>query len=551
MKTKFKILSIFVFLSLGLAAQHDVIQNIAGLPGLPGYTGEGTVATESQLNAPLSIAKDSEGNLYWTQLFTHRIMKLEMSTGLLSTYLGDGSPASSPSGTPRVDASIAYPGALCFDADDNLYWTEAGAPCAIKVLHKDDDKIYHLVGDGGTSYSDSGYKGHLTGIGAPYGVAVDGGGNVYWTERTGYCIRKWNPVDSIVSLIAGIPTVSGTENTTVPADSTPLTIKGGISVTPDGNFIYFSSDNSHNVYEIYWDGPDRRLRRIAGTTSEGAGPLVGVATSTALSEPFGVKIAPDGSIFFGELGNGLVRRVDLSTGAITTLAGVQNEVAYNGDYLAPLLTKMGVVDIEFGDDDGEFYITDNENHLIRKKYTCYNPEPYAIGISPDSYCTGDTVYFEVDGDLNNGSQWYWQGENCGILQPVLDSGNTFWTIASPNDEVFHVQGRGRCTFDEPCLSVTVQSLCDDYSNAFTPNGDGINDYFDLEIVKDFPSNNLYVYNRYGEEVFFTQDYNNDDVVWDGSSDYTGGVVVPGTYYFVLYDVTSNTDVLSGWVEVIK
>ncbi|MCH2235990.1 MAG: gliding motility-associated C-terminal domain-containing protein, partial [Crocinitomicaceae bacterium] len=396
----------------------------------------------------------------------------------------------------------------------------------------------------------SGGKGDTTGVGAPYGIAVDGAGNVYWTERTGYCIRKWSPIDSIVTTVAGTPLVSGTEITDINALTTPITVRGGIDVSLDGNRIYYASFDTYNVNEIYFDGSIRKIRTIAGTGVLGSGDLVGLGTTIALGTPFGVKIAPDGSVFFCEQTAGLVRRVDLTTGLISTIAGVQDNIVYNDNLLDPLLTTMGPLDVAFGEGDN-IIISDNENHLIRRKFTCFNPDPTEIVISPDEYCVGDSITLKVVGNLNDGEEWYWLEGNCDIFAPVLDSGVVYETVAKPDISEYYAKGIGECTINEPCAGITIETSCLPYSNVFTPNGDGINEFFDLEIAKDYPSNYLYVYNRYGDEVFFTQDYDNEMVVWDGSSDATGGVVVPGTYYFVLYDLSSNTDVLSGWVEVIK
>ena len=86
--------------------------------------------------------------------------------------------------------------------------------------------------------------------------------------------------------------------------------------------------------------------------------------------------------------------------------------------------------------------------------------------------------------------------------------------------------------------------CDDlviYS-AFSPNNDGINDYFHIEGIEKFSNSTVSVFNRWGNEVFAAKNYKND---WSGT---WGGTNLPeGTYFYVFNDGDGHT--LSGYVEI--
>jgi gliding motility-associated-like protein len=71
-------------------------------------------------------------------------------------------------------------------------------------------------------------------------------------------------------------------------------------------------------------------------------------------------------------------------------------------------------------------------------------------------------------------------------------------------------------FDEPI-----------FYSAFTPNGDGNNDFFYIGNIQKFPDNILKVYNRYGQVIYTSAQYKND---WDGS--YQGNKIPTGTYFYV-------------------
>ena len=70
--------------------------------------------------------------------------------------------------------------------------------------------------------------------------------------------------------------------------------------------------------------------------------------------------------------------------------------------------------------------------------------------------------------------------------------------------------------------------------AFTPDGDNTNDTFVIPGIENYPKNKLTIYNRWGNEVFFAEGYNN---IWNGTAN--RGIVIgdaqlpTGTYYYIL------------------
>lgn len=78
----------------------------------------------------------------------------------------------------------------------------------------------------------------------------------------------------------------------------------------------------------------------------------------------------------------------------------------------------------------------------------------------------------------------------------------------------------------------------------TPNGDGINDAFAFVGLENFPQNSLAVFNRWGTKVFETEDYQND---WQGT--WRGGHLPDGTYFWVLVEPGSMTEILRGYLTI--
>ena len=81
--------------------------------------------------------------------------------------------------------------------------------------------------------------------------------------------------------------------------------------------------------------------------------------------------------------------------------------------------------------------------------------------------------------------------------------------------------------------------------AFTPNGDGVNDTWNIKYLDQYPNATVEVFNRYGERVYFSNKY---PVPWDGT--YKGANLPAGTYYYII-NPNSGRKALSGYVAIIR
>ena len=87
-------------------------------------------------------------------------------------------------------------------------------------------------------------------------------------------------------------------------------------------------------------------------------------------------------------------------------------------------------------------------------------------------------------------------------------------------------------------------------NEFSPNGDGINDYFQIDGIENYPNNRLEIYNRWGNIVFEMKAYDNS---WDGTSTvrYTiekDNKLPIGVYFYILH-LGSDGKTMSGWLYI--
>jgi len=90
--------------------------------------------------------------------------------------------------------------------------------------------------------------------------------------------------------------------------------------------------------------------------------------------------------------------------------------------------------------------------------------------------------------------------------------------------------------------VSTQSCELQVGNAFSPNGDGKNDFFEIANIQYFPNNTVVLFNRWGKKVFEETAYSNN---WGSGSDVTAG-----TYFYVV-DPGDGSAMMKGYVTILK
>ncbi len=120
-------------------------------------------------------------------------------------------------------------------------------------------------------------------------------------------------------------------------------------------------------------------------------------------------------------------------------------------------------------------------------------------------------------------------------------------IASPTDDITYTL---TVTSTQNCGVATDKVFVRVYKkivipNSFSPNGDGINDFWNIEALITYPQSIMTVFNRYGQQVYRDIGYSKP---WNGR--YNGEPVPAGTYYYVL-DLKNNTPLVTGWVVIVR
>ncbi len=172
---------------------------------------------------------------------------------------------------------------------------------------------------------------------------------------------------SELALAGEVVTIAGTGKAEYAGDGGPATAAGvggpfGLVIGPDGA-LYICETTNHVIRR--WDPQTHRLSTVAGSGKKGYAGDGGPATSAKLNEPYEIRFDKAGNLFFVEMQNHLVRRVDAETGVISTVAGT-GEQGFSGDGGPATQASLNHPHSIALDDSGNLYICDIGNHRVRR-----------------------------------------------------------------------------------------------------------------------------------------------------------------------------------------
>lgn len=222
--------------------KSGVITTIAG-NGKPGYAGDGGPARESQLKQPHSIQFGPDGSLYICDIGNHVIRRVDMKSGVISTFAGVGRPGPTPDGSPITGTPLNGPRSLDFDKAGNL-WLCTREGNQVFKFDLATGKIHHIAGTGKKGLTGNGGPAKEATLSGPKGIAIDGAGNAWLADCESHTIRMVEAATGNIHLIAG----NGQKGNG--GDGDPLKCEmarpHGVYVDADGG-IYIGDSESHKV----------------------------------------------------------------------------------------------------------------------------------------------------------------------------------------------------------------------------------------------------------------------------------------------------------------
>jgi sugar lactone lactonase YvrE len=336
-------------------SSSGIITTVAGT-GSSGFSGNGGQATSAQLYYPDWIAVDSAGNLYIADSYNSCIRKVSAS-GIITTVAGTGaSEGYSGDGGQASAAQLYKPEGVALDSAGNLFIADSGNACIRKVS----SGIITTVAGTGVSagYSGDGGQAASAQLNYPYGVTVDSAGNLFIVDTWNNRVRKVS-TSGIITTVAGNGSL-GYGGDGGPASSAQLNSSYGVAVDSAGN-LFIADTYNERIRKVSSSGI---ITTVAGDGSWGYSGDGGQATSAQLDNPYGVAVDSAGNLFIADTYNHRVRKVSTS-GIITTVAGAGSS-GYSGDSGQATSAQLYYPSSVTLDSAGNLFIADSNNHRIRK-----------------------------------------------------------------------------------------------------------------------------------------------------------------------------------------
>jgi DNA-binding beta-propeller fold protein YncE len=170
-----------------LDLDSGVITTVAGT-GDSGYNGDGMPAVESALAGPSGLALDQEGNLYIADTFNGRIRMIDRNTGFISTVAGDGAEFRYERGVNEPSQALARPYGIAMTPQEHVLITDSDH----HLIRKWDAKKKEMTlvaGNGQSTWAGDGGPASDSSLSFPFGVAVDGLGNIAIADTFNHRIR--------------------------------------------------------------------------------------------------------------------------------------------------------------------------------------------------------------------------------------------------------------------------------------------------------------------------------------------------------------------------
>ena len=174
------------------------ITTVAGT-GRRGFSGDGGPAEQAQLAFPSGVAVDGVGNLFIADRFNQRIRKVDR-TGTITTVAGTGEEGFSGDGGPAEQARLASPFGVAVDGAGNLFIADFGNHRIRRVDRA--GTITTVAGTGERGFSGDGGPAEQAQLASPFGVAVDGAGNLFIADTDNDRIRKLTPMTGPVAPVS-------------------------------------------------------------------------------------------------------------------------------------------------------------------------------------------------------------------------------------------------------------------------------------------------------------------------------------------------------------
>jgi VCBS repeat-containing protein len=331
------------------------LNNVSTLAGSGTSNYSDGTGDSASFSAPGSIVSDSSGNLYVADGDNNVIRKVTMA-GVVTTFAGNGNWAHDRETGFRTDVGFARPRTLVFNSAGELFVFEEGRHRISKI--DTSGNVTRVIGDyNGSGWGDNDGDKTQAQFSNIYGMAFDSSGNLFVTDsRDGGKIKKitFDPGsgDATSTTFAGTGNWGEIDG---PGNEAEFRNPGGIVIDAN-DIIYVADRHNHKIRKITTSG------EVSTFAGNGYGDQDGSLLNARFQQPFGMSSDASGDIYIAESDGNRIRKIDISEGSVSTVAGTGTYGHLDSSLLSSQFKRPeGVLATT-----SAIYIADTDNHRIRQ-----------------------------------------------------------------------------------------------------------------------------------------------------------------------------------------
>lgn len=282
---------------------QGVLRTFAGTAA-KGYSGDGGPATDATFNGIHNLAITPAGDLLIADSFNNTLRKIDAKTGVISTLAGNGKKGFAGDGGPAAQAQFSTLIQIALDpAGKHLYIADIGNH-RIRRIDLASGVITTVAGNGPSGVPPDGADAMSAPLVDPRAVTPDAAGGFYILERNGNALRYVDPAGKIRTVVGtGGKGLNGDGGPGLQA-----TMTGPKYLTLDRDGTVLIADAENHVIRRY-SPKTGQITRVAGTGKAGASGVGGDPLQCELRRPHGVTVGPDGALYITDSYNDRILKI--------------------------------------------------------------------------------------------------------------------------------------------------------------------------------------------------------------------------------------------------
>ncbi len=333
--------------------------------GTAAYAGENVIAANASLAGPTYLATDSNSHLFITEAGVTRVRRLNPFTGRLNTFAGNGQQLfDSPDGGLATQTALAWPSHFAAFPNQGDYLISDLNDSRTRRVSASTGIISTFIGNGTWYFCGESSLPRDACLDDPIGISIDVNGDAYIADTRNRRVRRYSADTGMLTTIAGRDGPNQFQGEGGPAlDANFGADLGGLTLDAAGN-IFVAGAFSERITRI--DKATGILTTVGGSGQRGFAGDGGLATAARTNYPSSVAVDSAGNIYFSDKNNHRVRRIAAGTGIITTVAGNGLSTGPLGDNGLATAASLAYPHKVGFDNAGNLLIADTQHFRVRK-----------------------------------------------------------------------------------------------------------------------------------------------------------------------------------------